>query len=41
LQKQQTIQNKSSIQIGNQYGKLTVLKELDLRPHGTQGHNRR
>lgn len=41
LKKQHIIQNKSSIQVGNQYGKLTVLKELDLRPHGTQGHNRR
>ena len=41
FEKQREIQNKSSIKIGDKFGKLTILKELDLRPHGTQGHRRR
>ena len=39
--KKREIQNKGTIKIGDKFGKLTVIKELDLRPHGTQGHNRR
>ena len=35
------IQNQGTIKIGDKFGKLTVIKELDLRPHGTQGHRRR
>lgn len=41
FERQREIQNKGTIKIGNKFGKLTVIKELDLRPHGTQGHNRR
>lgn len=41
LEQEREIKNKSSIKIGNQYGKLTIIKELDLRPHGTGGHKRR
>lgn len=41
LEEERKKQNQPSIQIGDIFGKLTVLKDIGLRPQGDSGHNRR